>query len=514
MTIRNKTILVLSISTLAMMVMLIWAVSTLFTKKMDQLETDKATLDMERIDSAIESEKTNLDEKIADWASWDDSYQFMQDKNEAYIKSNLETSASFESLRLSFIIFIDTKGEVFYQVGYNQNTKEMETVNPGINQYMARLSGNHAGMLRIDERILLVASKSILTSNSEGPTTGTIVFGRYFDEGEMGRLAKITKHAHIELVPQGETKLLHNSLLEIDQQNLEGRGLVNDLFGNPMAYYKVVFAREIHAQGAQGVKYISLILVLVSTIFFGMVWLLLGKLVLNPIKQITLSVNKVANTKDFATKIEIKSNDELGTLGRDINLMLDSLSISKDQVFAEAEKSRSFFDVVPGIIVIIDKNGVVTSINKKGAMALGRTIDEVVGKNWFETFIPEEEREKTKGIFAGLTEGRVAEDDKYHENKVITKSGEQILIGWHNSLLRDMDDKVVATVSHGEDVTAQKIQKEAERKQKEQLERVNKLMVGRELKMVELKKALAMAQNKKILKKPTVAKAMAGEGEI
>ena len=176
MTIRNKTILMLGISTIAMMMLLIWAVSTLFTKKMDQLDTDKATLDMERIDSAIESEKTNLDEKIADWASWDDSYQFMQYKNEAYIVSNLETSASFESLRLSFIIFIDHKREVFYQVGYNQNTKEMEEVTPGMNAYIAAISGHKTGMLMVDDRIMLIATRPILTSNAEGPEAGTIVF--------------------------------------------------------------------------------------------------------------------------------------------------------------------------------------------------------------------------------------------------------------------------------------------------------------------------------------------------
>lgn len=495
MTIRNKTILILAISTVMMMAMSTLGVTTLFTKKMDQLEMDKARLDMERIDSAIESEKTNMDEKIADWASWDDSYQFMQDKNEAYIVSNLETSASFESLRLSFIIFIDNKGEVFYKVGYNQKTKEMEGVTPGMNEYVAALSGHKTGMLMVDGRIMLIATRPILTSNAEGPEVGTIVFGRYFDAGETSRLAAITKHDSIELIPQGETKLTANSLLVVDSQNLEGRGLVDDIFGKPMAYYKVKLSRDIHAQGLAGVKYIALILTLVSTIFFVMVWLLLGRLVLNPIKKITLSVNEIAKSKDLATKINVVGNDEFGSLSRDINAMLDSLSKSRDEAYVEAEKSRSFFDVVPGIIVILNKNGVVTSINKKGAMVLGCTSEEVVGKNWFDTFIPENERKQTSDVFARLIDGKITEDNKYHENKVTTKSGTEILIGWHNSLLKDQDDQIIATVSHGEDVTELKQKAEEERKQKEQLERLNKLMVGRELKMIELKKELAILKN-------------------
>ena len=312
----------------------------------------------------------------------------------------------------------------------------------------------------------------------------------------MGRLSAMTKHAQIELVQQGETKLVHNSLLAIDQHNLEGRGPVNDLFGNQMAYYKVRFSRDIHAQGAQGVKYITTIMVLVSTIFFAMVWLLLGRLVLSPIKKITSSVNEIAKSKDFATKIDVVGNDEFGSLSRDINAMLDSLSKSKDEAYIEAEKSKSFFDVVPGIIVIIDTNGIVTSINKKGAMALGRTADEVVGKNWFETFVPEEDRKQTSDVFERLIDGDVADDGKYHENTITTKSGTEILIGWHNSLLKDQDDHIIATVSHGEDVTELKQKAEEERKQKEQLERLNKLMVGRELKMVELKKELALLKKR------------------
>ena len=42
---------------------------------------------------------------------------------------------------------------------------------------------------------------------------------------------------------------------------------------------------------------------------------------------------------------------------------------------------------------------------------------------------------------------------EYFENPILTASGEERIIAWHNSVLRDDAGRVVSTLSSGEDVT-------------------------------------------------------------
>jgi signal transduction histidine kinase len=47
-------------------------------------------------------------------------------------------------------------------------------------------------------------------------------------------------------------------------------------------------------------------------------------------------------------------------------------------------------------------------------------------------------------------------DLAYIENPVLTSAGEERMIAWHNSLLRDADGQVIGTLSSGEDITDRK----------------------------------------------------------
>jgi len=75
-----------------------------------------------------------------------------------------------------------------------------------------------------------------------------------------------------------------------------------------------------------------------------------------------------------------------------------------------------------------------------------------MGKNWFDTFIPERVRGDIKGIFHKLMHGEI-ELAEYFDNVVLTKDGRERIIGWHNTILRDDTGRIIGTLSLGEDIT-------------------------------------------------------------
>jgi len=104
------------------------------------------------------------------------------------------------------------------------------------------------------------------------------------------------------------------------------------------------------------------------------------------------------------------------------------------------------------MIVALDAAGRVSLINQRGCEVLGVSRDEIVGRDWFGTFLPERQREEVRTVFARLMAGKI-EATEYAENAVLTLSGEERTIAWHNKVLRDEAGVIVGTLSSGDDVT-------------------------------------------------------------
>ncbi len=141
----------------------------------------------------------------------------------------------------------------------------------------------------------------------------------------------------------------------------------------------------------------------------------------------------------------------------------------------EREKSRAqrYLDVAGVMIVVIGADQRVSLINKRGSEILGYDEEEIIGKNWFDTYVPERMRPEARAVFEKLMRGE-AEQAEYFENSVKTRSGDERMIAWHNTLLRDETGTVAATLSSGEDITARKL---AEEQAQSRLQRLSALHV-------------------------------------
>lgn len=121
----------------------------------------------------------------------------------------------------------------------------------------------------------------------------------------------------------------------------------------------------------------------------------------------------------------------------------------------ERDKAQKYLDVAGVILVVIDADQRVSLINKKGCQVLGYKEEEIVGQNWFEMFLPEWSQDAVKSGFMRLMAGEV-EPIEYFENPVVAHSGEERMVAWHNSVLRDEEGRIIGTLSSGEDITERK----------------------------------------------------------
>ena len=103
---------------------------------------------------------------------------------------------------------------------------------------------------------------------------------------------------------------------------------------------------------------------------------------------------------------------------------------SRQPLGSSADLAQAYLDVAEVMILVIGVDQKVRLINKEGCRVLGYPEEEIVGKNWFESFLSERVKGQVQEVFAQLVSGEV-EPVEYYENLVLTSSGDERLISWH-----------------------------------------------------------------------------------
>ena len=174
-----------------------------------------------------------------------------------------------------------------------------------------------------------------------------------------------------------------------------------------------------------------------------------------------------------------------------VGVFIDVTERNKAETMLQEEKYRAqkYLNIAGVMLVTLNLNGKITLINKKGCEVLDYSKDEVLNKNWFELCIHEDIREEIWAVFNKLILGEI-EPVEYYENTVIRKDGEPRLIAFHNTLIRNAESQITDVLFSGEDITNRKKAEDELKSHTEELEKLNKAFVGRELKMIELKKEI------------------------
>jgi diguanylate cyclase (GGDEF)-like protein/PAS domain S-box-containing protein len=123
----------------------------------------------------------------------------------------------------------------------------------------------------------------------------------------------------------------------------------------------------------------------------------------------------------------------------------------------ELTKAR-YLDIAGAIIVVLDATARIMLVNRAGAELLGYAEGELVGRDRYDTVVPEDTRDA--GRVAYLAQFGGAEDEAAHETRVITRTGEERVIAWRDTAVRTADGEVTATMRSGVDLTERRAAEE------------------------------------------------------
>jgi sensor domain CHASE-containing protein len=325
-----------------------------------QLERIGAARNVSRCLEALDRDLESLSNTTNDWASWDDTYRYVQDGNLQYETSNL-VDESFSNAHLNLFCFLDLNRRVLWGEVRDQETLEeievpdlfaaLEDVSSPISTHDS-VDDAVTGIFVTSKGPMLLASRPIITTKHMGPIRGTLIMGRFLDQGEIESLAERTQ-AKLTAWIVGEADIPAEALRvlkkypvvdkthieTVSQKMLHAYRLVNDVYGKPAMLWRVDVPREVTAQGRVAAKVATACSIVGGAVTLAVMWILLQRGVVDPLRRMVAHVVQVGKTGDLKAKLGLTRTDEIGTLANEFDRMVEHLSEYRKKVLDSAHRS-------------------------------------------------------------------------------------------------------------------------------------------------------------------------------
>jgi len=353
LTLRIKVLISLVLFIIVFLGVLIVVSQKMILVSFLELENKEAVKSIERTKIVFDKQIENMDTKLSDWAIWDDSYAFIQDKNQDYIDSNL-TNESLHNLGINAMFFVSSNGAMLYEKQINIETRQNTPISKDLRITLLNsksivsftsIKDKNSGVIRDSKGLVLFAARPILKSNATGPIMGSLIFIRYFDEEIKEYLEQVNNNNEVDILnhdpdlPERYTKA-HKELdsgkkyyaYPLSSDVVAGFTSISDFNNETVYILENELPRSIYKQGIATVEKFLFIIVILCLSGVVLVLVLLDKFVVSKIVKLNNDLGSVNNPDNSKNKLEVRGNDEFANVALNINSMLDDIAKSEESL--------------------------------------------------------------------------------------------------------------------------------------------------------------------------------------
>ena len=352
--IRTRFIGIMAVMLILTAGMVYLILHTVMQDKINILEDKYIIENVERTKKEIFKEIEVLDTIVMDWAVWDNSYQFMIDKNPEYIKANLSED-TLNNLKINIMLFIDNKGNLVHGEGYDIQKKESVPIDEALLKYIkdhSLLQNNDvkyrkSGIVTLNGKdLILLSICPILTSAGEGPINGYIVLGANFTEKKIADIGEeLNSEIKLTFLKDFEYDRkffdLKDDKIQIDavsDQKIIGRAFLDDIDGKHLLLLSIEKNRDINNIGEAGIKATLWLLLGLFFLFAIIITVILDRGILLRFQELSNDIRKIGEGKDLSVRLKRQNiDDELTDVSNEINGMLGALE--RSQLFLSKSES-------------------------------------------------------------------------------------------------------------------------------------------------------------------------------
>ncbi len=408
------------------------------------LEREQAQQQIIRVSATVKRLGEDLHRSSADWAQWDDAYDFMARKSSRFITANLATSA-LKNMGVDAIMFVRRDGTLWHTKTTKRYPRIKEPSSSLLKRTLgfakwqkdaARFKKGFSGIVIHQSVPMLVSVRPVVDTEKKAPFRGWIVFASYLGDDSRKQIAETAslKAISVEAIAPKEWKALESKLrrdtqplmgqktkidrffrYRVDSKGVVATAVFPDLTERPAMLIQVKYARELKERGEEILGFlmrsVALVAIAFSLAFFGM----MKTVVLARLYRLTDQVERIS--PDRETTIEMPGKDEFAILGRKTNELLSSLfqsqaelsasqnelqqqTVDLENLVSERTQALSSMNAILEVAVEgigkFDRDFVLVEANLSFADVLRCEIDDLIGKSLFEIVMPEDQEEVSK----------------------------------------------------------------------------------------------------------------------
>ena len=314
MKIRTKTIITVIVLSAFIFAALQSTTILVLQPSFNNLERQDTTAKVEQALKVLDYNINGLAVKVSDYAFWDDTYNFVQDENKYYIANNFPDS-TFENLNLDLVAIVNNKTSLVYFQSYDHDNSVKVSTTEQIQQLIVADStlwgfqsseNTFSGLLTVDNRPMMVAVAPVLTSQTQGPVLGGMLFGKYVDQPVIDELIKLTDfNFSLSTIADFQTidgqianSLISNQqvvvLKENDQNSISGYTIVNDVHSEPKFILEIDQSRHVYQQSLLAGDIFLFAAIAFSFLFGLLILILLEREIVKPMTQLAGYVEAIS----------------------------------------------------------------------------------------------------------------------------------------------------------------------------------------------------------------------------
>jgi sensor domain CHASE-containing protein len=311
-----------------------------------------------RVADALAGEQQNLERVAHDWSAWDPTYEYVVKPNDEYDRQSF-TFDVMRDLNLNLLAIYDTNGKLVRTETYDFDTGKELTVGtfgpaiPADDPLMLHAEDQQvSGILLTEHGPMLLAGFPILQSTREGPVRGTLLMGRFVNKAMVDGLVNQT---HVQFdVFQTDQAALPGDLKDISSRLLAGK---DDIFkiadsktldafhllptmrdGAPLMI-QVETPRSITGIARTTLSIAGISTLVAGFLLMGMMWHMLSRHIVEPLKKLTAHVLEVGQTGDLTKRLTLDRDDEIGVLAREFDAANSQLDNARRRLLEQSYQS-------------------------------------------------------------------------------------------------------------------------------------------------------------------------------
>lgn len=340
---------------------LLWSLGASY----QQLEKEALNDDVHRVIDGLHQQLTTLDEVTREWAQWSEMAAFIESGDPAFRDENLNPEGLQASRIDGLAVFSpDDRAVAVATASRTEGDADIASLltRPdllsGLGTIAAELEGEHCGLIAPKSRLLMLCMRTVLDTKGQGPTRGTVVLAREFDEHSVTRLAETTRlnlalqrtlppapSMHAALRINGDPGLTGRILLTGETPDLLTVDIsLVDTAKQEVAVLQMTWPRKITQHGTLMLERVRVQRWIVGLAMALALLVLVDRLLVARLKRLHRDITRVTTDGDWEARVKASGQDEIGDVARSANQLL---GVIQSQVQSLQEQSHT--DALTGL---------------------------------------------------------------------------------------------------------------------------------------------------------------------